>query len=188
LQTNELPLTYIDEVVRFIEKNTAGVNIGTAGNDYVDPYTGASRYQSNASSVPTPTNASTYADPYTGASRYSGGAPTQSSAPTPQPISTPRILPVTKFLAFKQANVAAMQGKLHQFDDALRHEISTSSLAMYPDEIKAVDTCFSSLAQIVATPPRPPLNKLTGAHVEAIIQILDRWPSSQRFPGGWSFS
>lgn len=40
LQNNELPLTYIDEVVRFIEKNTAGVNIGTGGNEYIDPYTG----------------------------------------------------------------------------------------------------------------------------------------------------
>lgn len=33
-------MTYIDEVVKFIEKNTAGVNIGTGGEDYVDPYTG----------------------------------------------------------------------------------------------------------------------------------------------------
>jgi hypothetical protein len=40
LEMNELPLTYIDEVVKFIEKNTAGVNIGTGGEDYVDPYTG----------------------------------------------------------------------------------------------------------------------------------------------------
>ena len=40
LQSNELPLTYVDEVVKFIEKNTAGVNIGTGGEDYVDPYTG----------------------------------------------------------------------------------------------------------------------------------------------------
>lgn len=40
LETNDLPLSYIDEVVKFIEKNTSGVNIGTGGEEYVDPYTG----------------------------------------------------------------------------------------------------------------------------------------------------
>lgn len=39
LQANELPLSYIDEVVQFIEKNTSGVNLG-GGEEYVDPYTG----------------------------------------------------------------------------------------------------------------------------------------------------
>ena len=48
LQSNDLPLTYIDEVVKFIEKNTAGVNIGTGGDEYVDPFTG------DLSSVHTP--------------------------------------------------------------------------------------------------------------------------------------
>jgi len=32
-------MNYIDEVVRFIEKNTAGVNLGNDSN-YVDPFTG----------------------------------------------------------------------------------------------------------------------------------------------------
>lgn len=40
LESNDLPLSYIDEVVKFIEKNTSGVNIGTGGEDFVDPYTG----------------------------------------------------------------------------------------------------------------------------------------------------
>ena len=35
-------MSYLDEVVRFIEKNTAGVNIGGGNNQYVDPYTGKS--------------------------------------------------------------------------------------------------------------------------------------------------
>lgn len=34
-----MPLTYIDQVAQFIEKNAGGVNLG--GNDsFVDPYTG----------------------------------------------------------------------------------------------------------------------------------------------------
>lgn len=81
LERNGLPLTYIDQVVQFIEKNTSGVNLGS-NNEYVDPFTGkhadhscrypiiyhgigASRYQSSASSVPTGP-ASSYVDPYTG--------------------------------------------------------------------------------------------------------------------------
>jgi phospholipase A-2-activating protein len=39
LEKNDLPLTYIDQVAQFIEKNTGAVNLG--GNDNsVDPYTG----------------------------------------------------------------------------------------------------------------------------------------------------
>lgn len=40
LQNNDLPLSYIDQVVQFIEKNTASVNIGGANTQFVDPYTG----------------------------------------------------------------------------------------------------------------------------------------------------
>lgn len=39
LEQNDLSTNYIDEVVKFIEKNTSGVNLG-ASNEYVDPYTG----------------------------------------------------------------------------------------------------------------------------------------------------
>ena len=46
LNKHELPQTYADEVVGFIEKNSGGVQLGQGGesNTYVDPYTGASRY------------------------------------------------------------------------------------------------------------------------------------------------
>jgi phospholipase A-2-activating protein len=34
-------LTYFDEVVRFIEKNTAGISLGVGGAEgYSDPFTG----------------------------------------------------------------------------------------------------------------------------------------------------
>lgn len=39
LENNDLPLTYIDQVAQFIEKNTAGVNIG-GSDDLGDPFTG----------------------------------------------------------------------------------------------------------------------------------------------------
>jgi phospholipase A-2-activating protein len=34
-------MSYLDEVVRFIEKNTSGVSLGSGGNEFVDPFTGA---------------------------------------------------------------------------------------------------------------------------------------------------
>lgn len=58
---------------------------------------------------------------------------------------------------------------------------------MYPEETAAVDQAFAYLSQAIASPPRRPSNNLTVTHVEAIIQILDRWPSSQRFPGALGF-
>lgn len=39
LERNDLPSSYLDEVVKFIEKNTSGVTLGTNA-DYVDPFTG----------------------------------------------------------------------------------------------------------------------------------------------------
>jgi phospholipase A-2-activating protein len=90
-----------------------------------------------------------------------------------------------------------MQGKLYQFDQALRSEIvrnceplhsyyltfaqSTSALAMYPDEIGYLEDAFTFLAQ--STTGKSSTVSLTSAHVETVVQILDRWPASQRFPG-----
>ncbi|MCO5583280.1 hypothetical protein L7F22_037190 [Adiantum nelumboides] len=53
LERNELPLTYVDQVVAFIEKNTEAVNLGS-NNEFVDPYTGASSYRPGASSASAP--------------------------------------------------------------------------------------------------------------------------------------
>lgn len=67
LQNNDLPLTYLDEVVRFIEKNTAGVKIGGAG-EFQDPFTGTSMLTQSCI---------TQSYPVSGASRYQ---PAQSQA------------------------------------------------------------------------------------------------------------
>ncbi|KAI0273434.1 phospholipase A-2-activating protein [Gloeopeniophorella convolvens] len=203
LEKNDLPLTYVDQVVQFIEKNAGGVNLG-GNEEYMDPFTGASRYRASgpAPSVPpgstfsdpytggsryissgpaTPsTTASSSGDPLTGSSRYVAGSAPMASQQPPAPIPTPSVIPVAKVLSFKQANVSAMQGKLYQFDQALRSEISTSALAMYPDEIGHLEEAFTFLAQSSAG--KTPTATLTSAHVETVVQMLNRWPASQRFP------
>lgn len=61
------------------------------------------------------------------------------------------------------------------------------SLAMYPEEVNLIDEVFAYLNQALAEPPTPPTIPLNPTHVDAIIQILDRWPLFQRFPGGLTF-
>ncbi|EJF66161.1 phospholipase A-2-activating protein [Dichomitus squalens LYAD-421 SS1] len=212
LQNNDLPLSYLDQVVQFIEKNTAGVSIGGGNNQLVDPYTGASRYQ--AAQTPSAGAASDFMDPFTGASRYRALAPPSAATPThtsppptsvrsdpwtgasrysgsttspvssPQPLQAPagNIIPVRSPLSFRQAHVTAMQAKLYQFDQALRNEISTGYLAMYPQELNLIEETFAYLAQAVSHPLDPPSKKLTHNHIDAIIQLLERWPQSQLFP------
>lgn len=196
LESNDLPLTYIDEVVRFIEKNTAPVDIGAQGEEYVDPYTGASRYRSTGS-APTTASASEYADPFTGASRYRGTPQAPSSsvidplngasrfsglAASTGIVPLPKTLPVVKYVAFKQANVNAMQAKLFQFDEAIRNEIPISSLALSPEEISGLNEIFSYLSRTTMSPPLAVSLVPTSSHVNLIARILERWPSPQRFP------
>ncbi|CCM00008.1 uncharacterized protein FIBRA_02033 [Fibroporia radiculosa] len=210
LQKQELPMTYLDEVVRFIEKNTSGVNIGGGGNQFADPFTGASRYQPAQSA--SMGGGSEFADPFTGASRYrapgstthpppssiSPGDPwtgasrySQTSSPPiiPQPMTSARskVVPMRDALSFRQANVSAMQTKLHQINESLRSEISTSSLSMYPQEVSLIDEAFTYLSQVISrlahwTNPPATVNPLKASHLDAIIQLLERWPRETLYP------
>lgn len=235
LDRNELPASYLDQVVQFIEKNTAGVNLGSGGNnEYVDPYTGkcinirhqradiysragASRYQSSVNSVPTGP-ASSYVDPYTGASRYSGTSqPATAPAPAPGPAFQPVVInyvfhPCQPIIHSISSQITSPSNKqtsrrcrpnyfnsMTPFGTRLWVDIlssldqllimltgsfqSTMSLAMYPDEVNLIDDVFTYLNQALSEPPTPPTTSLNPAHLEAIIQVLDRWPLSQRFPG-----
>ncbi|KAJ7073982.1 phospholipase A-2-activating protein [Mycena amicta] len=204
LERNGLPLSHVTTVVDFIYQNTAGQSLGPGGGeDFVDPFTGASRYRSSAapsSSATTPASsymdpytgasrytaspaanagaASSYMDPYTGASRYSGGgAAPAAPSPAPKPAG---ILPVVQPVLLKEGNLPAMKAKLHQYNDGLQTEISTMALAFYPEENRAIDDAFAYVQQC-STGNRP-TNPLGAAHVDALIHILERWPSSLRLP------
>ncbi|KAH9996848.1 phospholipase A-2-activating protein [Russula vinacea] len=160
---------------------------------YSDPFTGGTRYISSESSAITPSSASSsYSDPFTGPNRYVSGSSTTSESPAAAGLrnTSGRSIELqredcsclwqSKPLLFKMANVSAMQGKLYQFDQALRSEISTSALALYPDEIGHLEEIFTFLTQSAAE--RSPTVNLTNTHIDTVVQILDRWPASQRFP------
>ncbi|KAH0830705.1 WD40-repeat-containing domain protein [Lanmaoa asiatica] len=180
LQQNDISMSYLDEVVKFIEKNTVGINLGDS--KYVDPYTGTSRYQPSTRHPPSIVPASTSVDPYTGASRYSG---TLHAASPPPATQTPqmKILPFKTLVAFKQSNMPAMRAKFYQFDDILRNEMTTATCAMYPEERVLIDEVFTFLFQITSNPASATSIILSGQHIEAIVSILNRWPAAQRFPG-----
>ncbi|TIA91274.1 hypothetical protein E3P99_01156 [Wallemia hederae] len=110
LEKNLLPLTYLDETVKFIESNTSGVELGQ-GSQYVDPYTGTSRYQSGPAPQP---SATSYQDPYTGSSA--------ASAPSLLPIKGP-------YLTFVQANVPAMFDKIRQLNEASKAPLEGSQMS-----------------------------------------------------------
>lgn len=68
LEKNELPYSYVDQVVAFIEKNTEGVALGGGDSGtYVDPYTGAARYTGASSNT---AGGSSGGDPFTGKFLY----------------------------------------------------------------------------------------------------------------------
>ncbi|KAK7040821.1 WD repeat protein Lub1 [Paramarasmius palmivorus] len=156
-----------------------------AGGSYSDPFTGASRY-TGAPSAPT-TASSTYQDPYTGASRYSGAPAQHSTSPTSPPAPSSslvqlKLLPMSHASPFKQANVEGMRTKVFNFNDVLRNEISTSMSAMYPEEVSAIEGVFLYLGQVVSDPSTATQNTPDASSVEAILQVIERWPRDQRFP------
>ncbi len=59
---------------------------------------------------------------------------------------------------------------------------STSALSMYHQELNYIEETFLYLSQAVtnSTITSPPI---TNKHVDAIIALLERWPSGTRFPG-----
>ncbi|KIK61833.1 hypothetical protein GYMLUDRAFT_165567 [Collybiopsis luxurians FD-317 M1] len=198
LEANDLPMSYIDQVAAFIEKNTAGVNVGS-NDEYVDPFTGASRYRSSGNSVPTgSSNSSSFVDPFTGASRYIGGSSAPSAPPVDSstymdpftgasrysgaPQTTPKP-PAAAWNLYKPANVNLMSHKTFEIDGRIKDEISTSSLAMYPEEISSFEDTFAYLTY--ATDPQNQkvnLSPPNASNVEAIIGILERWPSASLYP------
>ena len=46
----------------------------------------------------------------------------------------------------------------------------------------SVDQLFDYLTSATSSPPRQS-SPLNNSHVDTVVQILERWPVSQRFPG-----
>ena len=127
LENNQLPGTYLDQVVQFLERNTQAVGLSappTAG----DPFTGEGAYVPSAAGAGAGPPAAGPADPFTGAGGISAG--------TPQ-LAT---LPQREFLVFLQANLDAALGKV-------RSLAAASDSPASAEEIAQVDRLAQALGQ-----------------------------------------
>ncbi|KAN0065121.1 hypothetical protein ACQY0O_001618 [Thecaphora frezii] len=162
LEANDLSNEYIEQVVRFIDKNTEGVSIG-ASSSYVDPFTGASRYTAAPNAAPP----SAPAAAPTGGGQYTGGNNvdpyTSSSAPTAR--ATRGILPQRVFLSFASTNFTAVHEKLLQFNEQEPTKLSAEELAQ--------------VEQMLATVQKPRGERLD---VTVLRKALDAWKPGSRLP------
>ncbi|WWC69902.1 uncharacterized protein I206_103845 [Kwoniella pini CBS 10737] len=174
LDRNELPSTYCEQVVEFIQKNTNGVSLGqpSGGNDFVDPFTGGSRYTGAASSNAGPSYGG--GDPYTGSGAYS-------SSPAPPAQKSNGILPVKTYLSFKQMNVNAAKGKISQLNDEVK--ASNPDLAISDEEEKTLNEIYALLSSPAVSLPSPNTKDSKQRYdPNVFLGLVGKWPEDKRFP------
>ncbi|KAI5451503.1 hypothetical protein NCC49_001806 [Naganishia albida] len=184
LSNNELPMTYVDQVVKFIESNTGGAQLGAASSNagFVDPFTGGSRYQPAGNG---PAAGAGYSDPFTGSGAYrpgqdsaatgfatgasdpftGGGYQSQSSTKTFSPIKVP--------VYFQTINVEAAKNKINEFS-------STSDCSLSQEE-------QATLSEVYGQLKLPSVASLDSGFSESynpatLLDIIGRWPEDKRFP------
>lgn len=99
LERYELPPSYLEQIVQFIDKNTEGVSIGAGQQPHSDPYSGMGRYIPGQDSAP---------------------AATQSGPNL-------SILPVMAPQSFRQANLQALQSKTKDLSAASSPQVDVSA-------------------------------------------------------------
>ncbi|RIA79278.1 WD40-repeat-containing domain protein [Glomus cerebriforme] len=164
INANELSQSYLDQIADFITKNAQGVSLGTS-SQYVDPFTGASRYTPSASSNVQNTFA-TGIDPWT---RPGTSSNTQSEKA--------KIIPQKTYLTFRQANIQAILKKIGQINETLLANEITQNIALTTNELSTLE----KLGQFLLNPLIQ-----AGDHqseFDVIHKIATQWPFNNRFPG-----
>ncbi|PKI85295.1 hypothetical protein MVES_000902 [Malassezia vespertilionis] len=135
LQANNLPASYLDEIVGFLEKNTKA--LGLAPPTSADPFTGASNYNMDAA-----------VDPLTSSDGIRSAQPQL------------RTFPQTQYLAFTQTNMPAARAKIAslQGPDAPLSPLAQRELDVLVDVLahpsaEAVDVRI--LTQLLSSWPLP---------------------------------
>ncbi|OAV86226.1 hypothetical protein PTTG_01746 [Puccinia triticina 1-1 BBBD Race 1] len=169
LAKHELPDTYVDQVVDFIDKNTSGVALGgpTAG---ADPFTGAASYRPTKSENQSQANVG--ADPFTGAGSYRpNGAAATSAGAQPNEIKSPAsLLPHKSFLSFPptNSNFSVVTGKIKEFNSQLDGKELT------PADLEALDSLTSYLSKASGAPPE--------SGIKVLEKMMVDWPPAKQFP------
>jgi phospholipase A-2-activating protein len=75
-----------------------------------------------------------------------------------------------------------MRAKLTELNNEVQNEISTSMLALHPEEVTLFTQMFDYLAAVTGGGRSSGRTVPNEKHIEALIHVLDRWPSIHRFP------
>ncbi|GLV44358.1 Phospholipase A2 activator protein [Carabus blaptoides fortunei] len=178
IHKNSLSQMFLDQVANFIIQNSGGAVVTQTSqtNDYVDPFTGESRYLPGSTVGSNGNNSGMNLDPFTGGSSYT----TSSTAQTPsQPMATqnistsstnastmsgPSYFPHMSYLFFDQGNVAVIHEKLKEFNEKTGDNIASMDENMLEGVVKLAGG-----------------SQADGVYTAALIQLL-YWPKDILFP------
>ncbi|OAX82465.1 hypothetical protein ACJ72_03183 [Emergomyces africanus] len=158
IQDNELPMGYVDQVANFITTNTQGTSIGPSTTPSQNP--------------PPPG-----ADPWGQEKRYRPGDASSNNTSS-LPISRPKVLPQTSYLAIKSANIKTIQKKVQELNE---HLVSSGSkdISLSPSEVETVMGLCNQLDQTSPLKQSPQVE----FGIPLIAKIATAWPIANRLPG-----
>lgn len=154
VESNKLPITYLEQVAKFITSNTQGATIGQT-------------------SEPAPQGA----DPWGTESRYRPGDVPGTTVPPPQ--QRPKILPQKTYLSIKQANLALISKKIKELNQQLV-ESGDKDASLNPTDLALLGKLIADLE--TSSPDGPTPQSITNGF-PLVLKMLTDWPSAQRLPG-----
>jgi phospholipase A-2-activating protein len=156
IETNKLPMTYVDSVVDFIHKNTKGAALGPQSGDAGGAPTGS--------------------DPWGTESRYRPDTGPQQPS---QSAAVPKILPQKTYLAISTGSHKMILKKIQEFNDGFVDE-GRKDLALQPADIAVLSDAISKL-EPVAGKQEASISIPTGA-TNACVRAITEWPVDKRLP------
>ena len=152
LQDNELPMTYLDEVSKFIVTNTQGATLGQSGGPSA-------------------------ADPWGSGSRYQPGDASPASAPSLS--ARPKALPQTKYLSIKAVNLKQVISKINDLNKQLIDE-GSKSIALDSKQISTLESSAQPLGDALTKDTE--IVNIPSNVTETLLTMLTTWPPSHILP------
>ena len=167
LLKNDLPTTYTDQIVKFLETNTQGTTIGTGSSS--DPFTGGSSYRASGNQAGA--SANNYRDPFTGGGAYTAGSSsfdTTPSASSPAAAASAKpFQPIRSPQYFATINIEPVKKKIAELASQLPSDIDSGS--------RMAELCD----RLSANGP----SGMSQDDVAYLMQLANDWPIDKRFPG-----
>lgn len=178
LLRNDLPTSYTDQIVKFLETNTQGATIGTGSSS--DPFTGSSSYKALGNEAGSSSNQ--YRDPFTGGGAYTAGpanhditaTETQYANDSVNPssaTSTKSFQPIRSPQYFAAINIEPIKRKISELVPQLPTQSESDiRLAQICDRLGSTRTPGNDV----------PVSQTDVAY---LMQVAHDWPADKRFPG-----